>query len=81
MGTTLEHDQELLQKMETRHSPHFYFALKYRTQLKVILRQQIRLAQLALTIVQRLQAGLSYEQASGLIPELETKEGTSADYL
>ncbi len=76
MATTLEQDQELLKKSAATLSPHLYYALKYRIELKVILRQQIHHAQLALVIVQRLQAGLPYEQASGLIPELETKDGT-----
>eukprot|EP00826_Nyctotherus_ovalis_P034335 TRINITY_DN2841_c0_g1_i3.p2 TRINITY_DN2841_c0_g1~~TRINITY_DN2841_c0_g1_i3.p2 ORF type:complete len:139 (+),score=27.74 TRINITY_DN2841_c0_g1_i3:764-1180(+) len=71
-ATTIQDDKQLL---EAKHITHRkYVALQYRIEMKEIVSSQIRLCQIAASIIERVRAGVSFELACSRVPSVEESD-------
>ena len=72
--TTLEEDLHMMRNEREEMSCRKYFAVLYRSEQKKILKNQIRLVDIVMHILQRLMKGLTLEFALERVFDLERKE-------
>jgi len=78
-NTTIDKDKELLNNIQLTY--RLYFALKYRIELKGIIQSQINLCNIAVSIIERVKSGVTFNLACSKIPCIEGDNVTGILYL
>lgn len=71
-ATTVQDDKQLLKSKHITHRK--YVALQYRIEMKEIVGSQIRLCQIAASIIERVRAGVGFELACSRVSSVEESD-------
>lgn len=74
MKTKLEDDMALMREQGSTLAYRKYMAVRYRIEMKLAIKQQIKAGKIALAILKRMESSIPFESACSQVHELETEE-------